>query len=100
MSDFALHLVVEDVPAAIDFYERAFGAQVTRVLHLPDASVAIAELDVEGLPATSWTRRGTAGPSTSRCARSRWRRSRRSSRGCSSARTDEAAATWGDTMPR
>ena len=50
MSDFALHLVVEDVPAAIDFYERAFGAQVTRVLHLPDGSIATAELDVDGLP--------------------------------------------------
>jgi PhnB protein len=50
MSDFALHLVVEDVPAAIDFYERAFGAQVTRVLHLPDGSIATADLTVMGLP--------------------------------------------------
>jgi len=49
MTDFALHLVVEDVPAAVDFYERALGARVTRVLHLPDGSVATAELDVEGL---------------------------------------------------
>ncbi len=50
MSDFALHLVVEDVPAAVDFYERAFGAQVTRVLHLPDGSVATTDLDIKGLP--------------------------------------------------
>ena len=49
MTDFALHLVVEDVPAAVDFYERAFGARVTRVLHLPDGSIATAELDIEGL---------------------------------------------------
>lgn len=50
MTDFALHLVVDDVPAAVDFYERALGAQVTRVLHLPDGSVATAELAIEGLP--------------------------------------------------
>jgi PhnB protein len=50
MTDFALHLVVEDVPAAMDFYEQAFGAQVTRVLHLPDGSVATAELAIDGLP--------------------------------------------------
>jgi PhnB protein len=50
MTDFALHLVVEDVPTAVDFYQRAMGAQVTRVLHLPDGSVATAELAIEGLP--------------------------------------------------
>ena len=50
MADFALHLVVEDVPAAVDFYERALGARVTRRLHLPDGSVALADLDVHGLP--------------------------------------------------
>jgi PhnB protein len=50
MTDFALHLVVEDVPAAVDFYQRAMGAQVTRVLHLPDGSVATTELAIEGLP--------------------------------------------------
>jgi PhnB protein len=49
MTDFALHLVVEDVRAAVDFYERALGARVTRVLHLPDRSIATAELDVLGL---------------------------------------------------
>ena len=50
MTGFALHLVVEDVPAAVDFYERAFGAQVTRLLHLPDGSIVTAELEMEGLP--------------------------------------------------
>jgi PhnB protein len=49
MTDFALHLVVEDVPAAVDFYERGLGARVTRVLHLPDGSIVIAELATEGL---------------------------------------------------
>ncbi|HEX4687080.1 MAG TPA: VOC family protein [Nocardioides sp.] len=49
-SEFALHLVVEDVPVAMDFYERAMGARVTRVLHLPDGSVATAELVMAGLP--------------------------------------------------
>jgi PhnB protein len=49
-AQFALHLVVEDVPAAVDFYERALGARVTRLLHLPDGSVALADLDIEGLP--------------------------------------------------
>lgn len=49
MTDFALHLVVEDVPASVDFYERAFGARVTRVLHLPDGSVATCELAIEEL---------------------------------------------------
>jgi PhnB protein len=48
-SAFAFHLVVEDVSAAVDFYERALGAQVTRVLHLPDGSPAIAELAVHGV---------------------------------------------------
>ena len=50
MTDFALHLVVEDGPAGMDFYEQAFGAQATRVLHLPDGSVATAELAIDGLP--------------------------------------------------
>lgn len=49
MSEFALHLVVEDVPAAVDFYERALGARVTRVLHLPDGSIATAELALPGV---------------------------------------------------
>jgi PhnB protein len=49
VNDFALHLVVEDVPAAVDFYERALGAHVTRVLHLPDGSTATADVAVEGL---------------------------------------------------
>ncbi len=50
MTDFALHLVVDDVPEAVDFYGRAFGARTTRVLHLPDGSVATAELEMNGLP--------------------------------------------------
>ena len=49
MTGFALHLVVDDVPAAVDFYERALGARVTRVLHLPDGSLATAELAMDGL---------------------------------------------------
>ncbi len=49
MTGFALHLVVENVPTAVDFYERAFGARVTRVLHLPDGSIATAELAMDGL---------------------------------------------------
>jgi len=50
MSEFALHLVVDDVPSSITFYEQALNAQVTRVLHLPDGSIATAELDIDGLP--------------------------------------------------
>lgn len=50
MTDFALHLVVEDVPAAVDFYQRAFDAEVTRLLHLPDGSIATAEMVMLGLP--------------------------------------------------
>jgi PhnB protein len=49
MTEFALHLVVEDVPAAMDFYERALGAEVTRVLHLPDGSIVTAEFIIDGL---------------------------------------------------
>jgi PhnB protein len=49
VTEFALHLVVEDVPAAVDFYQRALGAQLTRELHLPDGSIATADLLVEGL---------------------------------------------------
>jgi PhnB protein len=50
MTDFALHLVVDDVQAALDFYEQALGARPTRVLHLPDGSIATADLDLAGLP--------------------------------------------------
>lgn len=50
MGSFALHLVVTDPAAAMAFYENAFGAHVTRVLHLPDGTIAIAELDLDGLP--------------------------------------------------
>jgi PhnB protein len=48
--EFALHLVVEDVSAAVDFYQRAFDARLTRELHLPDGSVATADLMIRGLP--------------------------------------------------
>ncbi|MGA8246569.1 MAG: VOC family protein [Nocardioides sp.] len=50
MSEFALHLVVEDVPAAVRFCQRAFGARLTRELHLPDGSVATADLLLGRLP--------------------------------------------------
>jgi len=49
MNDFALHLVVDDVRAAVDFYQQALGARVTRLLHLPDGSIATAELTIAGL---------------------------------------------------
>jgi PhnB protein len=49
MTDFALHLLVEDVPASVDFYERALGARVARVLRLPNGSIATAQLDIGGL---------------------------------------------------
>src|SRR4051794_28747026 len=49
IADFALHLVVEDVPASLEFYERALGARVDRVLHLPNGSIATAQLDIDGL---------------------------------------------------
>ena len=50
MTDFALHLVVEDIPTSVDFYQRAFGARLTRELHLPDGSVVTADLLLQGLP--------------------------------------------------
>jgi len=49
MTDFALHLVVEDVPAAVHFHGRALGARVAVVLHVPNGSIATADLDIEGL---------------------------------------------------
>ncbi|WP_405650361.1 VOC family protein [Streptomyces sp. NBC_01386] len=47
---FALHLIVDDVDRSITWYEEALGATVTRILRLPDASIATADLDVHGLP--------------------------------------------------
>src|SRR4051812_27583738 len=41
--------LLRDRPAAGGFYERALGARVTRVLHLPDGSIATAELAMPGL---------------------------------------------------
>ena len=49
MTDFALHLVVEDISASVDFYQRGFGARLTRELHLPDGSIATADLLLEGM---------------------------------------------------
>jgi PhnB protein len=50
MSVFALHLVVEDVGRSITWYREALGATLTRVLRLPDKTIATAELDVHSLP--------------------------------------------------
>jgi PhnB protein len=50
MSNFALHLVVEDVDSSLAWYQEALGATVTRVLRLPDRTTALAELEVNGLP--------------------------------------------------
>lgn len=47
---FALHLLVRDVPASADWYERALGARLTRLLRFPDGTVAIADLEVGDLP--------------------------------------------------
>ena len=47
---FALHLLVRDVPASMDWYQRALNATLTRVLRMPDGTIAIADLDVGGLP--------------------------------------------------
>ncbi|WP_369230732.1 VOC family protein [Streptomyces sp. R21] len=48
--DFALHLIVDHVDRSITWYEEALGATVTRILRLPDGSIATADLDVHGLP--------------------------------------------------
>lgn len=50
MTGFALHLVVDDVPASITFYEQALDARVTRILHTPDGTIALADLDIHGTP--------------------------------------------------
>lgn len=47
--DFALHLIVDDIDRSIAWYEQALGARVTRVLHLPDGSIATADLQLRGL---------------------------------------------------
>ncbi|GMA94364.1 hypothetical protein GCM10025881_11880 [Pseudolysinimonas kribbensis] len=46
---FALHLIVDDVDRGIRWYEQALGARVTRILRLPDRTIATAELDLHGL---------------------------------------------------
>ena len=48
--NFALHLIVDDVRSSIAWYEQALGATVTRVLRLPDGTIATAELDLHGVP--------------------------------------------------
>jgi len=50
MTALSLHLVVEDIPASVDFYRQAFGAQLTRELRLPDGSIVIADLLLDDLP--------------------------------------------------
>jgi len=49
MSQFALHLVVDDVAPSVTFYQEALGARTTRLLHLPDGTVVIADLEVGDL---------------------------------------------------
>ena len=50
MTGLSLHLVVEDIPASVDFYRQAFGARLTRELRLPDGSIVIADLLLDDLP--------------------------------------------------
>ena len=47
---FALHLIVDDIERSITWYEQALGATVTRILRLPDGTIATADLNVHGLP--------------------------------------------------
>jgi PhnB protein len=47
---FALHLLVRDVRGSVDWYQRALNATVTRIVRLPGGMIAIADLDIEGLP--------------------------------------------------
>ena len=46
---FALHLLVRDVPGSVEWYQQALNASITRLVRLPDGSIAIADLDVAGL---------------------------------------------------
>jgi PhnB protein len=48
MDGVSIHLVVEDVAKALDWYPKALGATVRRVLRLPDGSPALADLDISG----------------------------------------------------
>jgi len=50
MTGLSLHLVVEDIPASVDFYRQAFGARLTRELRLPDGSIVVADLLLDDLP--------------------------------------------------
>jgi PhnB protein len=48
MNGVSIHLVVEDVAEALRWYPNALGASERRVLHLPDGSPALADLDISG----------------------------------------------------
>src|SRR6478735_2038929 len=48
MNKVSIHLVVEDVSEALRWYPMALGAIERRVLHLPDGSPALADLDISG----------------------------------------------------
>ena len=48
MTGVNIHLVVDDVAEALDWYPNGLGATVRRVLHLPDGSPALADLDISG----------------------------------------------------
>lgn len=50
MTQFAVHLVVQDVAGSVAFYQDAFGARLLRELHLPNGAVVIADLEVQGVP--------------------------------------------------
>ena len=40
----ALHLLVRDVPGSVEWYQQALNASVTRLVRLPDGSIAIRRL--------------------------------------------------------
>ena len=48
MNGVSIHLVVDDVAEALEWYPKAFGATVRRILHLPGGSPALADLDISG----------------------------------------------------
>ena len=47
-TQFAPHLAIKVLQPAINFYERAFGAQVLWALNNPDGSVHVAEITLDG----------------------------------------------------
>ena len=69
MSDFALHLVVDDLAQSATWYQAALGATLIRTLQLPDGTPVIVDLDLHGLPvslAEAVPGTSLASPSTSR----------------------------------